>query len=398
MLANKTIVLGVTGGIAAYKAADLASKLTQTGAEVRVIMTKSALEFITPLTFESITGNAVITDMFQTTAEHRINHVALSEVADAIVIAPATANIIAKIACGIADDMLTCTVLATKAPIIVSPAMHANMYENSITQENIAKLKIRGFTIIEPEVGRLASGGYGMGRLPDTEVIIGTIQQVLGKNGDLKGKRIVVTAGGTQEALDPVRYISNHSSGKMGYAVAEAARDRGAKVILITTPTALAIPTGVETIEVQSAKQMRDTVVKATAKADALIMAAAVADYRPKTTAKQKIKKGTGGLTLELVKTPDIVSEVKGKFLKIGFAAETQDLVANAKKKLTSKALDMIVANDVTSEGSGFGADTSKVTLINKGGKQEDLPLMTKREVADKILDRVGKLLGKKGK
>ena len=396
MLTNKTIVLGITGGIAAYKAVDIASKLTQAGANVRVIMTKSALEFITPLTFESITGNAVVTDMFQTNAEHRINHVALSEIADVIVIAPATANIIAKIACGIADDMLACTVLATKAPIIISPSMHTNMYENSITQENIAKLKERGFTIIEPSAGRLASGGYGTGRLPDTEVILGAIQQALGKSGNLKGKRIVVTAGGTQEDIDPVRYIGNRSSGKMGYAIAAAARDRGANVTLITTPTAIAIPEGIKTVTVRSALQMKDAVVKATAKADVLLMAAAVADYTPKTTAKQKIKKGAGGLTLELVKTPDIISEVKGKFLKIGFAAETQNLLANAKKKLASKGLDMIVANDVTSKGSGFGTDTNKVTLISKDGKQESLPLMSKREVAEKLMDRVGKMIGKK--
>ncbi|MBN1643643.1 MAG: bifunctional phosphopantothenoylcysteine decarboxylase/phosphopantothenate--cysteine ligase CoaBC [Dehalococcoidales bacterium] len=393
MLKNKTVVLGITGGIAAYKAVDIASKLTQAGANVRVVMTKSALEFITPLTFESITGNTVVTDMFQPNAEHRINHVALSEVADVIVIAPATANIIAKLACGIADDMLTCTVLATRAPVIVSPSMHTNMYENSITQENIAKLKKRGFKMIEPQAGRLASGGYGVGRLPDTETIIGAIRQTLGKNGDLKGKKVVVTAGGTQEAIDPVRYLGNRSSGKMGYAVAEAARDRGAEVTLITAPTALVAPAGIELIKVQSAKEMKNAVAKASAKADALIMAAAVADYTPKAAAKQKIKKGAGGLTLDLVKTPDIISEVKGKFLKIGFAAETENLLANAKKKLTGKGMDMIVANDVSAEGSGFGTDTNKVTILLKNGRQESLPLMSKREVAEKILDKMGKMM-----
>ena len=300
-------------------------------------------------------------------------------------------------AAGIADDILTCTVLATKAPIVVAPAMHNNMYVNPITQENIAKLKARGFIVIPAVHGRLASGSVGYGRLPEITEIMGIIQQTLGRNGDLAGKRIVVTAGGTQEAIDPVRYIGNRSSGKMGYALAEAARDRGAVVTLITTPTALNAITGVETVPVQSAKEMKDAVVKATAKTDVLIMAAAVADYMPKTAAAQKIKKDAGGLTLELVKTPDILSEVKGKFLKIGFAAETQDLIANAKKKLAGKALDMIIANDVSIKGSGFGADTNKVVIITKDGKQEDLPLMTKREVADKILDNVGKMLkGKK--
>ena len=300
-------------------------------------------------------------------------------------------------AAGIADDILTCTVLATKAPIVVAPAMHNNMYVNPITQENIDKLKARGFIVIPAVHGRLASGSVGYGRLPEISEIMGIIQQTLGRNGDLAGKRIVVTAGGTQEAIDPVRYIGNRSSGKMGYALAEAARDRGASVTLITTPTALNTIAGVETIKVQSAAQMNDAVVKATAKADALIMAAAVADYMPKTTAAQKIKKTSDSLTLELVKTPDIISEVKGKFLKIGFAAETQDLIANAKKKLTNKALDMIVANDVSVKGTGFGADTNKIVIITKDGKQEDLPLMSKREVADKILDNVGKMLkGKK--
>jgi phosphopantothenoylcysteine decarboxylase/phosphopantothenate--cysteine ligase len=269
------------------------------------------------------------------------------------------------------------------------------MYVNTITQENIAKLKKRGFTVIPAVHGRLASGSIGYGRLPEISEIMGAIQQTLGKNGDLAGKRIVVTAGGTQEAIDPVRYIGNRSSGKMGYALAEAARDRGAVVTLITTPTALNAVAGVETVKVQSAAEMKTAVVKATAKTDALIMAAAVADYMPKTTAAQKIKKGEGSLTLELVKTPDILSELKGKFLKIGFAAETQDLVANARKKLTAKSLDMIVANDVSAKDGVFGADTNKVTIIKKDGKPENLPLMTKREVADKILDNVVKLLKK---
>ena len=358
-------------------------------------MTWEATQLVQPLTFQALTGNPVVTDMFEPAPLSAITHVSLADEADIIVIVPATANIIAKIAAGIADDILTCTVLATKAPIVLSPAMHNNMYVNPVTKENIAKLKARGFTIIPAEHGRLASGSTGYGRLPEITEILGTIQQTLGRNGDLAGKRIVVTAGGTQEAIDPVRYISNRSSGKMGYALAEAARDRGAAVTLITTPTALTIVAGVETVKVQSAKEMKDAVVKAAVKTDALIMVAAVADYMPKTTAAQKIKKGAGGLTLELVKTPDILSEVNGKFLKIGFAAETQDSITNAKKKLANKVLDMIIANDVSTKGGVFGADTNKVTIIKKDGKAEDLPLMSKREVADKILDNVVKLLKK---
>jgi phosphopantothenoylcysteine decarboxylase/phosphopantothenate--cysteine ligase len=397
MLNNKVIVLGVSGGIAAYKAADLASKLAQAGAIVKVVMTWEATELVKPLTFQALTGNPVVTDMFEPAPLSAITHVSLADEADIIVIVPATANIIAKIAAGIADDILTCTVLATTAPVVLAPAMHHNMYVNPVTQENIAKLKARGFTIIPAVHGRLASGSIGYGRLPEISEIMGIIHQTLGKNCDLAGRNVVVTAGGTQEAIDPVRYISNYSSGKMGYALAEAARDRGAAVTLITTPTALVPVAGVEIVHVQSANQMKDAVNKATVKADAIIMAAAVADYMPKAAAAQKIKKGAGGLTLELVKTPDILSELKGKFIKVGFAAETQDLIANAKKKLVSKGCDIFVANDVTLDGSGFGADSNKVTIIKKGGKMEDLPLMSKREVADNILDNVAKLLkGKK--
>lgn len=397
MLKNKVIVLGVSGGIAAYKAADLASKLAQAGATVKVVMTWEATQLVQPLTFQALTGNPVVTDMFEPAPLSAITHVSLADEADIIMIVPATANIIAKIAAGIADDILTCTVLATKAPIVIAPAMHHNMYVNPVTQENIGKLKSRGFTVIPAAHGRLASGSVGYGRLPEITEIMGIIQQTLGKQGDLAGKRIVVTAGGTQEAIDPVRYITNNSSGKMGYAVAEAARDRGAAVTLITTPTGLSAVAGVEVISVRSAQQMKEAVVKATAKTDALLMVAAVADYMPKTTAEQKIKKGAWGMTLELVKTPDILSEVKGKFIKVGFAAETQDLIANAQKKLVNKGLDIIVANDVTVRGSGFGADTNKVTILKKDGKPEDLPLMSKREVAEKILDNVSKLLkGKK--
>ena len=398
MLTDKTVVLGITGGIASYKAADLASKLTQAGAKVHVILTKSAQEFITPLTLESLTNQAVITNIFQTNAQHRANHIAFAEMADIVVIAPATANIMAKIAHGIADDMLSCTVLATQAPVVVVPAMHTAMWENPATRENTAKLRERGFYIIEPATGRLASGGFGPGRFPDTESIIGHIRKVLGKNGDLAGKHLVVTAGGTQEPIDPVRIISNRSSGKMGYAIAEAARDRGAEVILITAPTGIPKPVGMELIPVETAGQMKAAVEKAVARADALIMAAAVADYQVAQIAPQKIKKETGNLTLELVQTPDILAEVKGEFIKIGFAAESQDLVANARRKLEKKKLDLVVANDIKEENCGFGTDTNRVVLIGQDGTPENLPLMRKPEVADRLLDRVVRLFKVKGK
>ncbi len=397
MLANKTIVLGITGGIAAYKAADIASKLTQAGARVEVIMTESATKFIAPLTLRSLTGRPVITSMWELDSEFSIEHVALAEAADIVAIVPATANIIARLAAGISDDMLTVTVLATKAPIIVAPAMNVNMLENPVTQDNLAKLKARGFTIVDPVYGRLASGKIGLGRLAETETIIGTIKQVLGSSGDLAGKRIVVTAGGTQEPIDPVRHIGNLSSGKMGYAVAEAARDRGAMVSLITAPTFLPEPAGIEVVPIRTAAEMKEAVAKATAQTDALIMTAAVADYQPKSVAKAKIKKkDSPGLTLELIRTPDILTEVTGDFLKVGFAAESEDLVKNARQKLEKKQLDIIIANDITDALSGFGVDTNKVTIIDRDGKVESLPLLTKREVADKILDRVVGLLANK--
>jgi len=396
MLTGKTVVLGITGGIAAYKAADIASKLTQAEAKVEVVMTESATRFIAPLTLRSLTGRPVVTSMWELASEFSLEHIALAEVADVVVIAPATANIIAKLAAGIADDMLSCTVLATKAPVIVAPAMHSEMFQNSITQENLAKLKARGFTIIEPAYGYLASGKIGVGRLAETETIISTIKQVLGRSGDLAGKRIVVTAGGTREPIDPVRHIGNRSSGKMGYAMAEVARDRGATVTLITAPTSLPEPAGIEVTHVETAVQMKEAVTKAVAEADALIMAAAVADYQPKSIAKAKIKKEAPSLTLELVRTPDILTEVEGNFIKVGFAAESEDVVANAQQKLQKKQLDLIVANDITDKESGFGVDTNKVTIIDRDGKIEDLPLLTKREVADRILDKVVELISKR--
>jgi phosphopantothenoylcysteine decarboxylase/phosphopantothenate--cysteine ligase len=393
MLAEKTVVLGVTGGIAAYKAADLASKLTQGGATVNVIMTGSAMEFIAPLTFRAITHRPVVTSMFELASEFSVEHIALAEAADIVVIAPATANVIAKIAAGIADDMLTTTVLATEAPVVVAPAMNVNMWQNSVTQENVARLKERGFTFVGPGYGRLASGRMGLGRFVDVSEIMGTVQQVLGRKGDLAGKRIVVTAGGTREVIDPVRYIGNRSSGKMGFALAEAARDRGATVTLITAPVSLPVPSGMEVINVESVVEMKEAVAKATTETNALIMAAAPADYVAKSVAEQKIKKGSAALTVDLVKAPDIISEVSGDFIKVGFSAETEDLLGNARGKLERKQLDLIVANDVTAADSGFGVDTNKVTIIDREGKTEDLPLMTKREVADRVLDRVAKLI-----
>jgi phosphopantothenoylcysteine decarboxylase/phosphopantothenate--cysteine ligase len=295
--------------------------------------------------------------------------------------------------------MLTTTVLATRAPVIIVPAMHTQMYQNPVTQENEARLKVRGFYIIPPAVGRLASGGYGPGRFPDTEVIVGTLKILLGRNGDLAGKRIVVTAGGTQEPIDPVRLISNRSSGKMGFALAEAARDRGAEVILIATPTAtLPRPIGVDFILVETANQMKSAVVKALLQSQALIMAAAVADYQVAHVENEKIKKEGGNLTLDLIGTPDILAEVQGDFIKIGFAAESRDLLENARKKVQKKNLDLIVANNITEENSGFGSDTNKVTLLDKAGTPEDLPLMSKSAVAGRILDRLVRIFNDKAK
>ena len=356
-------------------------------------MTKAATEFITPLTFRSITGRPVVTEMFDLTSEFSVEHVALAQAADVVVIAPATANAIAKIAAGIADDMLGCTMLATKAPVIVAPAMNVNMYQNPITQENIAKLRARGFIIVGPASGWLACGMTGLGRLADVEEIIGAIKRVLAKKVDLAGKKIVVTAGGTQEPLDPVRHLTNRSSGKMGYALAEAARDRGAKVTLVTAPTALPEPVGVEVVNVRTAQEMFAAVKKAVAKADALIMAAAVADYRPVKISESKIKRVKPTLTLELEGTPDILGTVKGNFIKVGFAAESENLIENARRKLRQKQLDLIVANDITAPDSGFDADTDRVVIIDRSGKVEKLPLLPKREAADKVLDRVARLL-----
>lgn len=397
MLAGKTIVLGITGSIAAYKAAEMASQLTQAGARVEVIMTEAATEFVSALTFRSITGRPVVTKMFELSSEYSVEHVALAEAADIVVIAPATANIIAKLAAGIADDMLSCTVLATTAPVVIAPAMEANMYNNAVTQDNLEKLKARDFIFTGPDYGRLASGKLGIGRLVDISHIVGTIKQVLGRCGDLDGKRIVVTAGGTREPIDPIRCLTNNSSGKMGYALAEAAIERGAEVVLISTPTALPSPVGVEIIAVNTAQEMYEEVKKAVIKADVLIMAAAVADYRPAKASKNKIKRqDSPGLTLELERTPDILDEVKGNFIRVGFAAESDNLLANARDKLHKKLLDLIVANDITVAGSGIGADNNQVVMIDYEGNTNELPLLPKKEVADRILDKLAQIVNKR--
>jgi len=394
VLQDKNIILGVTGSISVYKAVDLASKLIQAGAVVDVVMTEAATEFVKPISFGSITKRPVITEMFPDKTDYNIAHISLSDRADLVVICPATANTIAKLANGIADDMLSCTVLATEAPVIVAPAMNYRMYRNEITQQNIDKLKGRGFVFIGPDTGRLASGAIGKGRLTDITEILGSIKQVLGQNGDLFGKRIVVTAGGTQEPIDPVRRVSNRSSGKMGYALAEAARDRGASVVLVSAPTSLDVPYGVESVLIETAQQMHEAVSKAVAGADALIMAAAVADYRPRSISDSKIKKSNDSLNIEMKKTVDILSDVDVS-VKVGFAAESDDLESNAREKLSKKNLDFIVANDITAENSGFDSETNEVMIIDKGGQKEKLPLMPKIDVAHKILDRVAALVSK---
>lgn len=392
-LVGKSIVLGITGSIAVYKGADLASKLVQEGAEVTVVMTRGARQFITPLTLAALTGREVITEMFGDSPGPRIAHIDLGQKADIVVIAPATANIIARLAAGVGDDELTCTVLATGAPVLIAPAMHTAMYLNRATQDNIARLKARGVFFVGPAEGRLASGGYGPGRFTENSEIIGAIRQVLGKKGDLAGRRVVVTAGGTQEPVDPVRFITNRSSGKMGYAIAEAARDRGAEATLVTAPSSLPRPYGVKTVAVNTVTEMLDAVSSAVAAADVLIMAAAVADYRVSHLSPVKIKRGTGNLLLELVPNPDILKEVKGNFIRVGFAAESADLVANARKKMEQKSLDLIVANDITATDSGFGSDNNRVTIIDKAGAVDDVPLLPKTAVAHRILDKVVALL-----
>ena len=388
---NKQIVLGVTGSIACYKSLDLASKLTQSGAIVDVILTESAQRFVSPLAFKSITHQRVITDLYSLDSDLAINHVALAEQANVLIVSPATANTIAKIANGISDDALGATILATKAPVIIAPAMDGNMFNNQATQHNVATLMSRGLFIAGPAEGRLASGIVGTGRLLETEELLGVLAMTLGKNGDLEDRHIVVSAGGTQEDIDSVRSIKNKSSGKMGYAVAEAARDRGASVTLISAETNLANLVGVHTIKIHSAIEMQQQLQLETPEADAVIMAAAVADWRPENPSNVKVKKGTSDKwVVELTKNPDIIAGIKkDKLIKVGFAAESEDLIENATYKITQKNLDFIVANNINEANSGFGTDTNKVTIIHADGTLEKLPLMSKYEVGNAILDRV---------
>lgn len=391
ILQGKTILLGVTGSIAAFKAAHLASQLTQSGAMVDVVMTREATQFIAPMTFEALTHRHVVTDVMGLLPDSQIGHVAMAKRADIFVIAPVTAHTLAKLAHGLADDAVSATALDTHAPILLAPAMETGMWENSVTQENLAKLKARGLSIIEPGSGHLASGATGKGRLAEVEEIIDVIRATLGRSGDLADRRIVVTAGGTQEAIDPVRVIANHSTGKMGFALAQAARDRGGRVTLIAGTTSLRVPRGLDVVRVTSAMEMREAVMQTINDTDALLMAAAVADFRPAKLAEQKIKKGRADtLTLELVKNPDILNEVSLLLMRrtvlVGFAAETQDLMANARAKLEAKNLDLIVANPVP---QSFGSDMDQATLIARGNAITELPPMLKEDLAEKILDFV---------
>ena len=392
-LANKHVVLGVTGSIACYKALDLASKLVQAGALVDIIMSYGATQFVTPLAFRSITHRTVVIDSFDPESEYSVEHVALAQQADVIVVAPATVHCIAKLALGLADDPLTTTIVAAKCPLVVAPAMDGNMYDHPATQSNIATLKKRGVVIAGPGTGRLASGLSGVGRLLETQELLGYISYTIGKDGDLAGRTVVVSAGGTMEPIDPVRVITNHSSGKMGYALAEAARDRGADVILVTAPTSLPDPALVNVVQIRTAEQMGEAIQRHLDKADALVMAAAVADYRPATAADQKIKKAEDEMNISLAKTTDILKSAEGNYVRVGFAAESQNLVENAKAKVASKKLDLIVANDITAEGSGFGSETNQVTFIDRYMQVEELPLLTKYDVSNRILDRVRDLI-----
>ena len=401
LLEGKHIVLGVTGGIAAFKSADLASRLVQAGALVDVVMTAAAAEFVKPLTFQALTHRPVALEMFALLQETEIGHVSLGKRADLMIVAPATANTIAKLAHGLADNMLTTTALACRAPLLLAPAMESGMWDHPVTLANIDLLKRRGTCTVGPESGHLASGGHGYGRMSEPAVILDAACWVLGRRGSLADAAVVVTAGGTREAIDPVRFVGNRSSGKMGFALAAAARDRGAEVTLIHGPVALQAPYGVKAVAVESCAAMQSAVLESISGADALVMAAAVADYRPEAAASQKIKKHAAGLALNLVRTPDILSAVAerraaGARLRavIGFAAETRDVLENAREKLARKKLELIVANDVSADDSGFEVDTNRVTLLDAAGGAQVLPLMPKPAVADRIMDRLAILLG----
>ena len=395
-LTQRRVVLGVTGSIAVYKAVDLASKLTQADAEVDVVMTPGATKFVSPITFQGVTGRRAYFDMWDQHSDVPEPHVMLARGADLMVIAPATATTIARIALGLAEDMVSLTALATRAPLVVCPAMDSNMYEHPATLTHLETLRGRGVHLVGPEDGRLASGQIGTGRFSDIEKILGGIRYVRGLHGDLTGKKIVVSAGGTHEPIDPVRFVGNRSSGKMGYAIAEAARDRGAQTVLISGPVSLPHPYGIRVIHAARAVEMRDAVLAETADASVLIMAAAVADYQPAEAVGEKIKRqGRDGIELSLVSTPDILASVDPRpgLIKVAFAAESHDLAANARHKLLAKGVDLIAANDILDPASGFGTDTNNVLLIDRDGKEEQLPLLSKYDVGWRILDAVARMM-----
>lgn len=392
----KNVVLGVTGGIAAYKAAELVSQLRKAELSVNVIMTKSAAEFVAPLTFETLSNNPVALDMFNRETPWEVEHVSLAKRADLVIIAPATANFIAKMAAGIADDMLTTTVLATRAPVLVAPAMNVNMWENEITQRNVNTLKNLGVSFCGPAEGLLACGDTGKGRMEEPQVIMEAALELLCDKKDYKGKKVIVTAGPTREPIDPVRYITNHSSGKMGIEIAKRAKQRGADVILVHGAVTAQLPSNIQCVRVDTTRDMLNELQKRFGDCDVIIKAAAPADYRAKTQSRSKIKKHGGELALELAENPDILltlGKQKKHQIMVGFAAETDDVINHAKEKLTRKNLDMLVANDVTTEGAGFSGDTNIVTIIKPDGYIKEYPKATKHQVADFILDEISKLM-----
>lgn len=400
MLENKKIVLGITGGIAAYKAAELTRRLVKAGAHVKIIMTKSALEFITPLTMQTLSQNRVYTDMFASDDEYDMAHIALAEFADAFVVAPATANIIGKIASGIGDDLLSTTIMAENKPTLICPAMNDKMLANPIVHDNIRKLKKNGYAVMDSAVGELACKTEGKGRLPEIDAILAEIENIMTPQ-DLAGVRILITAGPTEEPLDPVRFITNLSSGKMGYALASAAQRRGARVTLVSGPTSLPLPPLEKIVTVRTAREMHKAVLQHYKSARVIIKAAAVADYRPKIVANEKIKKEGKTLFIELERNPDIIAEIgkkKGNRILVGFAMETQNLLTNARGKLVKKNMDMIVANNLRQEGAGFRTDTNIITVIDRAGKTESLEKMTKIDAAGAILNRIKKLISEKSK
>lgn len=405
ILEQRRIILGVAGSVSAYKAVDLASQLTQAGASVDVIMTRGAQHFVGPLTFEAVTGRPVFTDLWNSTSGElptHIAHIGLGEHAELIAVVPASANVLARMAVGMADDLLTVTALAARCPLLVAPAMDGGMYEHPATQANLATLKSRGAIIVEPDTGRFASGFTGKGRLPNTARLMGEIRRGLGRNGMLAGYRILVTAGGTHEPLDPIRYLTNRSTGKQGYALAQAALDAGAEVTLITTPTALPRPIGAQVVDVLTASDLRDAVLDHIEGVDVLIMAAAVADFRPVTVSEQKIKKSAKNESVDIamVQNPDVLMEIKRYSqesgwprVTVGFAAESHDLIDYARAKLEDKHLDLIVANDITDTVSGFGADNNRVLILDRKGGQQWLDLASKAKIGETIIARVTNLL-----